>query len=435
MTMFDHSAKAGGGSAGIVEQTVSPDEATEVLRRCDFFAATSDSAVGALAALAELVHLPGGTRLFEKGEAGTAIYFVLDGTVRVHQGEVVVGYLAAGEVFGEVAGLSNEPRSASVTAESDARLLKLEQDAVYSVLADHPGAARSLIQALCVRERQIINEKFDRIVRSRLLEHEMEIGQKIQRHFLPEVLPEIAGWSIEGLLRPARQVAGDFYDFFTLPGLQRVGVVIGDVCDKGVGAALFMTLFRSLLRSAAMRRCPAGGEERPPDPAEVLRHALDSTNSYLVTTHSNSSMFASVFFGLLDPLTGELHYANAGHEAPVIVGGDGIRCRLESTGPVIGLFEGAAHRVEVASLLPGEMLFGYTDGATDARNPLAEQFSEERLLEIACLNADVGAEALPPVLAAIEAFVDGADQYDDITMICVRRQRPAMQDQGERRHE
>jgi sigma-B regulation protein RsbU (phosphoserine phosphatase) len=273
-----------------------------------------------------------------------------------------------------------------------------------------------------VRERQIIDEKLDRVVRARVLEHELEIGQKIQRHFLPEVLPEIAGWSIGGLLKPARQVAGDFYDFFTLPGLQRVGVVIGDVCDKGVGAALFMTLFRSLLRSAAIRRCPAGENDRPPDPAEVLRHALDSTNSYIVTTHSTSSMFASVFFGLLDPRTGELHYANAGHEAPVIVGNDGIRCRLESTGPVIGLFEGAEHGVGVASLRRGEMLFGYTDGATDARNPLAEQFSEERLLESVCRDADVGAEVLPQVLAAIEAFVGGADQYDDITMICARWQ-------------
>jgi serine phosphatase RsbU (regulator of sigma subunit) len=422
MTMFDRSAGAGGVSAGTTERALSPGEATAVLRRCDFFAATSDSAVSALSAVAELVHLSGGSRLFEKGDAGTAIYFVLDGTVRVHQGEVVVGYLTAGEVFGEVAGLSNEPRSASVTAESDARLLKLEQAAVYSVLAAHPGAARSLIQALCVRERQIIDEKFDRIVRTRLLEHELEIGQKIQRYFLPEVLPEIAGWSIEGLLKPARQVAGDFYDFFTLPGLHRVGVVIGDVCDKGVGAALFMTLFRSLLRSAALRRCPAGGEERPPDPAEVLRHALDSTNSYIVTTHSNSSMFASVFFGLLDPRTGELHYANAGHEAPVIVGGDGIRCRLESTGPVVGLFEGARHGVDVASILPGEMLYGYTDGATDAKNALAEQFSEARLLETVGREADVGAEVLPQVLAEIEAFVGSVDQYDDITMICARRQ-------------
>lgn len=420
--MFEYSAETGRVATGAVERTLSPGEATAVLRRCDFFAATSDSAVSALAALAELVHVPGGSRLFEKGDVGTAIYFVLDGFIRVHHGDVVVGHLAAGEVFGEVAGLSNEPRSASVTAESDARLLKLEQDAVYSVLADHPGAARSLIQALCVRERQIINEKLDRVVRARILEHELEIGQKIQRHFLPEVLPEIAGWSIGGLLKPARQVAGDFYDFFTLPGLQRVGVVIGDVCDKGVGAALFMTLFRSLLRSAAIRRCPAGGEDRPPDPAEVLRHALDSTNSYIVTTHSTSSMFASVFFGLLDPRTGEVHYANAGHEAPVIVGSDGIRCRLETTGPVIGLFEGAAHGVGVASLLPGEMLFGYTDGATDARNPLAEQFSEERLLESVCRGADVGAEVLPQVLGAIEAFVGSVDQYDDITMICARRQ-------------
>lgn len=402
-------------------QALSIDEASEILRSSDFFAASAAPAIRQLASQAELVRVPSGDRLFDKGDVGTAMYFVVHGRVRLHNGEVVIGHLDPGAVFGEVAALSLERRSASVTAVGDTLLLKLEQDAIYSTLAAQPGAARSLIEALCARERQIIDEKFDRIIEARVLERELEIGQSIQRNFLPESIPVIDGWGLDGLLRPARKVAGDFYDFFLVPDVGRVGIVIGDVCDKGVGAALFMSLFRSLIRSGALHRYAAGGTVGVEDPATLLRRTMRATNQYVTSTHPGSSIFATVFFGLLDPRTGELVYINAGHEAPVIGGPSGLRAQLSATGPVIGLIENLEHAVGEATLAPGELLFGYTDGATDARNEAGQQFGEERLLAEMCRGSRDASSVLPCLLAALDAFSGTAEQYDDITMICVQR--------------
>jgi serine phosphatase RsbU (regulator of sigma subunit) len=399
----------------------STDEASEILKSSSFFAASEGAAIKQLASLAELVNLPSGDRLFDKGDVGTAMYFVVHGRVQMHNGEVVIGHLGPGAIFGEVAALSQERRSASVTAVSDTVLLKLEQDAIYATLAAQPGAARSLIEALCAREREIIDEKFDRIIETRVLERELEIGQRIQRNFLPETIPVIDGWGLDGLLRPARKVAGDFFDFFLVPDVGRVGIVIGDVCDKGVGAALFMSLFRSLIRSGALHRYAAGGTVGVEDPATLLRRTMRATNQYITSTHPGSSIFASVFFGLLEPRTGEIAYVNAGHEAPVIAGPSGIRVQLEATGPVIGLIENLEHAVGEATLSPGELLFGYTDGATDARNEAGQPFGEERLLEAMCRGATDSSSVLQCLLAALDAFSGRAEQYDDITMICLQR--------------
>lgn len=401
--------------------TLSTEEASEILKRSDFFAASGAPAINQLASLAELVRVPSGDRLFDKGDVGTAMYFLVHGRVRLHNGEVVIGHLGPGAVFGEVAALSQERRSASVTATSDTVLLKLEQEAIYSTLASQPGAARSLIEALCAREREIIDEKFERIVEARVLERELEIGQSIQKNFLPETIPVIDGWSLDGLLRPARKVAGDFFDFFFVPDVGRIGIVIGDVCDKGVGAALFMSLFRSLIRSGALHRYAAGGTVGVEDPATLLRRTMRATNQYVASTHPGSSIFATVFFGLLEPRTGELAYINAGHEAAVICGPSGIRAQLSATGPVIGLIENLEHAVGEATLAPGELLFGYTDGATDARNEAGQQFGDERLLEEMCREATDASSVLQRLLAALDAFSGRAEQYDDITMICVHR--------------
>jgi serine phosphatase RsbU (regulator of sigma subunit) len=134
-------------------------------------------------------------------------------------------------------------------------------------------------------------------------------------------------------------------------------------------------------------------------------------------------MFSSVFFGLLIPETGQLCYINAGHESPLIIGPTGVRQELPPTGPVIGLFEDAEHDVGVAEILPGEVLFGYTDGATDAQNEAGEQFTEERLVAIAGEGARNGGALLNKLLTSIDGFIGKADQFDDITMISVYREK------------
>ena len=406
---------------------LSLDEAGQFLRRSAFFGSTSDLAVRALAHHSQLVRLPAGELLFKKGDPGSAMYFIVDGCVRVHHADMEVIHLEKGEVFGEVAALSSEARTASVSAQSDSVLLKLERDAIYATLASHPDAARSMIEALCHREREVIDEKLGRMIQAKVLERELEIGQKIQKNFLPAAIPPLDGWQLDGMLQPARKVAGDFYDFFMVPQLRCMGIVIGDVCDKGVGAALFMTLFRSLLRSGALY---GGATQQPDGPDELactLRHTLQSTNSYIASTHRGSSMFASVFFGLIVPQTGHIRYVNAGHEAPWIGHDKGIRTQLLTTGPVVGLFEDAEFGLGSAEVRPGEVLFAYTDGATDAQNAAGETFSEDLLRRSFCQGAAQQGSVLGAVRQALEAFVGKAEPFDDIT-ICLLYTSPSPRD-------
>ncbi len=145
------------------------------------------------------------------------------------------------------------------------------------------------------------------------LERELEIGREIQQSFLPDELPQPAGWEIAATFQPARQVAGDFYDAFPLAGGSRIGLVVADVCDKGVGAALFMALFRSLLRAFAERAFD--GDAASANGPRLLSTVV-ATNDYIARTHGRSNMFATAFVAVLDPGNGSVAWVNAGHEAP-----------------------------------------------------------------------------------------------------------------------
>ena len=251
---------------------------------------------------------------------------------------------------------------------------------------------------------------------ARSLERELEIGREIQTGFLPDVLPTPAGYEIAAHFRPARQVAGDFYDGFSLPD-GRVALVLADVCGKGVGAALFMALFRTLLRALAVPEFAAAAST-----TDGLRATVQATNDYIARTHGNANMFATVFFAVLDPATGAMEYVNAGHELPVIVAADGrVRGRLAPTGPAVGLMPELEFGVRSERLASGETLFAFTDGVTDARDGSETAMGEERLLEL--LDGDAGSAPalLARVDAAISAYIADAAQFDDVAMLAVRR--------------
>jgi serine phosphatase RsbU (regulator of sigma subunit) len=246
------------------------------------------------------------------------------------------------------------------------------------------------------------------------LERELEIGREIQQSFLPEELPQVAGWEIAARFRPARQVAGDFYDAFALPPGDRIGLVVADVCDKGVGAALFMALFRSLLRATAT------GAAWAPDPEAELLRTVRLTNDYIARTHGRSNMFATLFFGVLEPATGALAYVNGGHEAPILFGPGGVRARLAPTGPAVGMMPDMAFEVGRTRLEAGEGLLAFTDGVTDARGA-SGLYGERRLLALVAEPFPSAAALLDAIEAAVLAHAAGADQADDITLLAIRR--------------
>ncbi|MEO8348847.1 MAG: fused response regulator/phosphatase [Acidobacteriota bacterium] len=252
------------------------------------------------------------------------------------------------------------------------------------------------------------------------MERELEIGRQIQRSFLPDELPKPAGWEIAARFDPARQVAGDFYDAFPLAGGARFGLVLADVCDKGVGAALFMALFRSLVRAFSERAYATAPSEQDPDAARVLS-IIVSTNDYIAKTHGGSNMFATLFMGVLDPVGGTLTWVNAGHEAPIVFGAPGAPVRLTPTGPALGMMPDMKFETRVAVLGPGETLFAFTDGVTEARDAAGGQFSENRLLAIVAEGAPSATALLDRVREAVSAHAAGVERSDDITMLAATR--------------
>jgi len=271
--------------------------------------------------------------------------------------------------------------------------------------------------------------------RIKLIEFEMEKGQKIQRDFLPSNIPSLPNWDIASCFFPAGKVSGDFYDVFTLPD-DNVGLVIADVCDKGVGSALYMALFRSLIRvfaeqaafcdpTAVTQIDQACGELTALPTAEYQQRlhlrAVPFTNNYIAQTHGDEGMFATLFFGVLDPSTGIMVYINGGHEPLYLVGADGVTRKLNPTGPAVGLWPNTAYDIGEIKMEPGDMLIGYTDGVTEARSPEDVPFTRNRLRSLIEQPFASASEMLENIKTNLFTFIDIAPRNDDVTMLAVQR--------------
>ena len=249
-----------------------------------------------------------------------------------------------------------------------------------------------------------------------MAEGDLEIGRQIQSGFFPESIPEIPGWEIAAHFEASRQVAGDFYDFFQFENSKYMTLVIADVCDKGVGAALFMVLFRSLLRAFSKV------DINNVDVSDHLKNIITNTNNYISEIHGSSNMFATMFLGILDPDSGILYYVNGGHEPPVMLNKAGkIIRRLMPTGPAVGIFPGMTYEVGQVEFDPGDFLVGYTDGTTDARNLEGEVFSEARLLKYIQAPWTSLFSMLYELKNELHKYSGSQQQFDDITLISIRR--------------
>jgi sigma-B regulation protein RsbU (phosphoserine phosphatase) len=214
---------------------------------------------------------------------------------------------------------------------------------------------------------------------------------------------------------------------------------MADVCDKGVGAAIYMAIFRSLFRAYSdqqyiIRWAGVPTENRGETPSGIFRrdailasgapslqNAIDLTNNYIATHHGNSNMFATVFFGLLDPTTGELLYINAGHESPFLVSNGKLKKRLDPTGPAVGMLPNMKFKIEEITLEPDDSLVLYTDGITDALSPAEEQFAEPRLIKAATSPAPSARARIENIMTALDTHVAQREQYDDVTLLVVQR--------------
>lgn len=240
---------------------------------------------------------------------------------------------------------------------------------------------------------------------------ELELAARVQASFMPGKLPELPGWDLAVALLPAKLTSGDFYDVVALPG-GALALVMADVVDKGVGAALYMAMSIALLRAALA--------EFPERPAAVLE-----TVSRQLSHYASGGQFVTVFLGVLDVEPGQVVYANAGQNPPLLVrcAGPQAPVLLRNTGMALGVDEDAQWAARSAPIERGDALILYSDGVTDAENDRHEFFEMERLIAVARLNAGRPAAAIrDAVLDSVHRFTAGADQADDIALlVAVRR--------------
>jgi sigma-B regulation protein RsbU (phosphoserine phosphatase) len=273
---------------------------------------------------------------------------------------------------------------------------------------------QQLVEALASQAAVALNNRILLARQQELLryEHELQIGQQIQTSFLPSELPQPAGWEIAANFQPAREVAGDFYDAFYLEGGSKVGFVIADVCDKGVGAALFMALTRSLIRAFA---------DLQEGHVTSMKNPVELTNEYILQNHAQSNMFVTLFYAVLDPASGELAYVNCGHNPPLIINASGVKGHLRPTSPAVGMFPNLESNVQQVSLEPGDVLFAFTDGVTEARDVHGGFFTEGRLLHLLEQPAPSAMALLNRIVESVKAHIGTAPQFDDVTMLAARR--------------
>lgn len=249
------------------------------------------------------------------------------------------------------------------------------------------------------------------VAQQQRLEREIELGRDIQASFLPDTSPQVAGWDMAAFWRSARLVGGDFYDFIPLKssdGVERWGIAIADVSDKGVPAALFMALSRTLLRSAAMHRTSPGA-------------TLTRLNE-MILSDARSPQFVTVFYAVWEPSTGRVVFANAGHNPPVLVRADGAVELLKIKGAALAVFAEYYYHQAETLLAPGDTLLMYTDGLPDAINLGEEEFGMERLVATLSAARDASASDIITRLAhAVEQHVGERELFDDTTMVILQR--------------
>jgi serine phosphatase RsbU (regulator of sigma subunit)/anti-sigma regulatory factor (Ser/Thr protein kinase) len=258
--------------------------------------------------------------------------------------------------------------------------------------------------APAVRVAQLVREQQAAIQERERMEQELQVARLIQQTLLPKELPELPGWQVTAYYQPARAVGGDFYDFFSFED-GRLGLVIGDVTDKGIPAALVMATTRSILRSAAQRLV---------SPGTALEHAND-----LLYPDIPEKMFVTCFYAILDPTTGRLHYANAGHDLPYRRHGDSVS-ELRATGMPLGCMPGMRYEEQETILEPGDSVLLYSDGLAEAHNPQREMFGFPRLM--ALLGHISDSQVIDFLLHELATFTGPEwEQEDDVTLVTLQR--------------
>ncbi len=350
-------------------------------------------------------HFKKGDCLFKMGDRAEKLFYIAKGSIRLPElGRLVT----AGQVIGEMGIFSpNRSRSASAFAEEDLETYTMGADEVRRLMSRDPGLATSLIEVIIKRMMEHLRAEAE--ARERI-NTELRIARSIQTSMLPRVFPpfpERKEFEIYAIMEPANEVGGDFYDFF-LVGEHRLCVLVGDVSGKGVPAALFMALSKTLLRREAME-----GHST----AEILARVNNA-----LCAENRECMFVTVFCLSLNTRTGEAECCTAGHSPPLFCSSEGLVAFPDPPpGILVGYEENLRYESRTLRLRPGDTLFLYTDGVTEAENPKHEPFSEERFkASIQSRRSSGLQEIVAGVRQDVVQFTQQQPQSDDITLLALK---------------
>ncbi len=281
-------------------------------------------------------------------------------------------------------------------------------DTLHAARAFTPEDLRLLTLLANIAAVKIENAKlFEEQLTKQRMEKEMQQAALIQRKLLPLSVPQIDGYEVAGFNDPCREVGGDYYDYLER-GPGRLGLAIGDVSGKGMGAALLMATIRASFRAHVQAN------------HGIL--ALISALNEAVLQSANSNNFVSFFYGELDSPSGQLEYVNAGHNPPILLRASGQVERLKADGLILGVFSGARYAQSRVTLERGDLLVAYSDGVTEMQNQPGEEFGEDRLIGLLNANQDrTASEVQELICSAIRAFAGSEPQYDDVTLLVVHR--------------
>lgn len=410
-----------------------------LLARIPFFTNLPADELDRIMSELDVVRLEPREILFQEGDTGERMYVVVSGELEIlkapgSEDELILNRIQAGEYIGEMSLVTGAPRTASVRANGEVMLLSMSREHLMDLLQRHPHLASDMVSVLSHRldntneatfrdlteknrQLQHANLKLqhaidelkaaqEQLIEKERLERELKVAAEIQMSILPDTLPSVEGFDFGGRILPARQVGGDFYDVFVLD-TNKIGVLIGDVADKGVPSAIFMARAHALIIAEA---------DSSLMPGEVLRRV----NRH-VTRLEKSTQFVTALYGVLDINTGMFHYARAGHEPPLLLDADGTVKRLpHKPGMALGLWENIALDEYSLQLPRDSMLMMFTDGMTDCRNPKGVPFGLEKIkTTLSGLSVATAQAACDQLFDTLMYYQSGAKQDDDVTLLAI----------------
>lgn len=405
---------------------------TNLLSRIPLFANLPESELDQLITMLKVVELQPREILFREGDAGEHFYVVANGELEILRAagtseELLLNVIGQGQYLGEMSLIMpGGQRTADVRARVQSTLLVMSRAEFDGLLERFPALAYSMVRVsserldatntatfrdLTEKNRQLqkaydeLKAAQEQLIEKERLERELQVAAEIQVSILPDVLPAHPRFDFGARIDPARQVGGDFYDVFPVEE-NKVGVLIGDVADKGVPSAIFMARVHALIMAEA---------DEIPYPQGVLRRVNEH-----ITRLTKSTQFVTALYGILDCATGDFDYARAGHEPPLLLSPDGVHRLPHGPGMALGLWEEIVLDAGRVRLAPGSSLLLFTDGMTDCRNPSGEPFGLERIQSaFENLRGLSAQEVCDRLLETLLGYRQGAQQDDDVTLAAI----------------